>query len=101
MPEPARLRQLRVLVTVLTATMILGLIIILTLVVITFTQERGKSPLALPDTIALPEGMTATQAVTFGAGWIGLVTQDETGALRFVVFDAETGALRKTVLLEP
>ena len=49
---PANLRFLRVLVTVLTATMILGLITIVALLVIRFSQPPR---LSLPDEIALPD----------------------------------------------
>lgn len=86
---PANLRFLRVLVTVLTATMILGLITIVALLVIRFSQPPS---LALPDAIALPEGTTAA-AFTRGRDWYAVVTDDD----RILIFDIATGALRQTV----
>ena len=86
-PVDARtLRYLRLLVTVLTATMILGLLVIIALFVIKFSEARPR--LALPEQIALPEGATAT-AFTRGDGWYAVVTDDE----RILIYGAKTGKL--------
>lgn len=77
-PDPAELRGLkllRVLVTILTATMIAGIV---ALVWLMYTRLPGGAtasppPPALPAAIALPEGATA-QAVTAGPGWWAVVT---------------------------
>jgi Family of unknown function (DUF6476) len=49
----------------------------------------------LPDGFALPEGATA-QAVTFGEGWVAVVTKDD----RILIFGRE-GKLRQEVALAP
>ncbi len=92
-PEPANLRFLRRLVTLLTAVMIAGLVTVIALLVIRLQAPAPVLP-ALPETIVLPEGVTA-DAVTFGEGWIAVVAGD-----RILIFDAETGALRKEVAVE-
>ena len=78
-PDPAELRGLkllRVLVTILTATMIAGIV---ALVWLMYTRLPGGAtasppPPALPAQIALPEGERA-QAVTAGPGWWAVVTE--------------------------
>ncbi|WP_047995669.1 DUF6476 family protein [Puniceibacterium sp. IMCC21224] len=91
LPEPANLKFLRRLVTVLTVTMIAGLIIVLGLLV---TRLGARGP-ALPDTITLPDGTSAT-AFTQGDNWYAVVTKDN----RILIFDRLTGALRQTVTLD-
>jgi len=97
-PDSARLdgnlRFLRLLVTVLTAVMILGLIILIVLFVTRFPGGTAAPalPAALPQSIALPEGAQAS-AVTLGDGWVAVVDR---GA-RILVYDAESGALLHSV----
>ena len=88
--EPANLRFLRRLVTVLTAVMICGLLVIIGL----FVTRLGRlpDPLALPDAIALPDGTRAT-AFTQAADWYAVVTD----AGQILIFDRATGSLRQTV----
>ena len=88
-PLPPDLRFLKLLVTGLTATMILGLITIIGLLVI---RLPGGAP-AVP---ALPEGETV-RAVTFGRGWIAVVTEDD----EILILDAGTGALRQRLAIGP
>ena len=95
-PEPPRLRALRLLVTVLTATMIFGFLTIITLVVITMTQTPAR--LTLPENIALPVGETA-EAFTQGKGWVALVTTDETGTERIRILDAASGTERQVIVI--
>jgi hypothetical protein len=87
-PEPTNLRFLRRLVTVLTATMIGGLFIIIALFVIRFSDR----PAPLPDEITLPDGATAS-AFTQGDGWYAVVTQQNT----ILIFDRGSGALRQSI----
>jgi hypothetical protein len=89
--EPPNIKFLRRLVTVLTATMIFGLLVVIGLLVIRFS---GKAP-DLPDVITLPDGETAV-AFTQGADWYAIVTQ----ANQILIFDRTTGALRQTVEIE-
>ncbi len=90
-PEADRaLRVLRRLVTVLTATMIVGLLVLIALFVTRF--PRTGAAVALPPTLVLPGGGTAT-AYTQGDGWFAVVAD---GA-RIHVYDATSGALRQSV----
>ncbi|MAU53589.1 MAG: hypothetical protein CMN17_14745 [Roseovarius sp.] len=89
---PATLKFLARLVTVLTATMILGLLVIVTLLV---TRFWGGDDLALPEQLVLPEGARAT-AFTRGADWLAVVTQDG----RILIYDRKSGALRQIELIE-
>lgn len=91
MPEPANLRFLRVLVTVLTATMIGGLIAIFTVLVIRFPS--ASAPLALPAAIVLPDGVMA-EAVTVMRGRVLVVSGDE-----ILVF-GDDGAVLQRIALE-
>ncbi|CUH63767.1 hypothetical protein TG4357_00878 [Thalassovita gelatinovora] len=84
-PElPANLKFLRLLVTVLTGTMIVGLLVIITLIVIRF---RDKST-DFPDAITLPDG-TQAQAFTQTKRWYAVVTGED----HILVFSRETGKL--------
>ena len=98
MPEPANLRFLRILVTILTATMILGLLTIVGLFVIKF-MGPATARLTLPDEITLPAGENA-QAVTQGANWIGVVTVDDSGNERIHILNLD-GTPRQVVNITP
>lgn len=85
------MKYLRLLVTVLTSTMILGLLVIIALFVIKFSSG---SP-ALPDGIALPDGTRAT-AFTQGDDWFAVVTTDN----RILIYDRTSGRLRQTLRID-
>ena len=89
--EPGNLRFLRLLVTILTGVMIAGVVVVVALLV---TRLSGDTP-QVPDDLTLPEGVEP-QAVTFGDGWIAVVTTDQ----RIVIFDRTTGKIRQTVTLD-
>ncbi len=89
--EPANLRFLRILVTVLTATMILGVLAIIVLLVMRLQQP---APLALPDQLTLPDGTTAT-AFTQTDDWIAIITDDN----RIVIYE-RNGTLRQTIQID-
>lgn len=76
--------------TVLTATMIFGVLTIIVLLVIRL--QAVQPTVAIPDNLDLPAGVVA-MAVTFGEGWTAVVTTDD----RFLVFDSRTGELRQDV----
>lgn len=85
-------RYLKTLVTAMTVTTILGLIVLITVVVMKFSQATpSQSALPLPDQITLPEGVSA-DAVTMGQGWIAVVSGDE-----ILIFNSADGSLRKRV----
>ncbi len=73
--------------------MIAGLITIIVLFVIRFPSVTAVPP-TLPEHLALPDGLKA-EAVTFGRGWIAVVT--DTGEI--LILDAATGALRQRVAI--
>lgn len=93
--RPPELRFLKLLVSVLAGTMILGLITIIALIVIRFPAAMAPRP-ALPKTVTLPEG-TRAEAVTMGRGWIAVVTDAD----EILILDAATGALRQRVTIAP
>lgn len=80
--------------TALTAIMVGGLLVVITLLVIRLSGGETAVSARLPETITLPAGQSPT-AVTFGAGWIAVVTD----AQQILIFDAETGALRQEVAI--
>lgn len=91
--DPATVKYLRLLVTVLTATMVIGFVIIVVLFVIKFSDAFSAGP-ALPDEIALPEGASPA-AFTQGRDWYAVVTADD----RILIYDRETGDLRQTIAI--
>ena len=78
--------------TILTATMVLGFIVIVVLFVIRFSDAFGPE---LPDTITLPDGSTPL-AFTQGGDWYAVVTQED----QILIYDRESGALRQTIDIE-
>lgn len=78
-------------VTVLTATMIGGVILIIGLIVMRFNAP----PPDLPQTITLPGG---AQAVSFtqGPDWYAVVTDAD----EILIFDRVTGQLKQTVQIQ-
>ena len=88
--EAKNLRFLRILVTTLTVTMIVGLLTIVALLVIRFTGER--TTLSVPEQITLPDGTTVT-AFTRGSDWYAIVTDDD----QILIYDADTNALSQTI----
>ena len=87
--EARTLRFLRRLVTTLTATMILGVLAIVTLLVIRLQTPAGP---ALPPTIALPDGVSAT-AYTQGTGWIAVVTDTD----EILIYDPDGHTIRQRI----
>lgn len=79
---------MRRLVTVLTAVMICGVVLVIGLLV---TRLNRDTPV-LPSEIALPDGARA-QAFTQGGTWYAVVTDRD----QILIFDRLTGALRQTV----
>ena len=88
--EPANLKFLRRLVTVLTGTMIVGVVVIIGLLVMRINSKPATQ--AMPANITLPDGTTAS-AYTVGAGWYAVVTTGN----EILIFDRASGALRQTI----
>jgi len=87
--DPGLVKHLRRLVTVLTATMIIGFIVIVALFV---TRFSGGARPDLPATLTLPEGAEAT-AFTQGSDWIAVVT----AANEILIYDRLSGKLRQSI----
>ena len=90
--EPTQLRFLRRLVTVLTAVMIGGVLLIIALLVIRLNDK----PALLPEMIVLPDGVEA-KAVTMGDNWYGIVTQSD----EILIYYRLRGSLLQRVQIEP
>jgi len=88
--EAKHLRFLRILVTVLTATMILGFLTIVVLFVIRLAP--GPAALILPDEIELPEGARAV-AFTQGGDWYAVVTDGD----EILIYDRSGQTLRQRI----
>jgi len=93
---PASLKFLKLLVTVLTGVMILGVVVIIYLLVTQLT--RLPDPMVLPEMISLPEGQSAT-AFTRGTDWFAVVTEGETGEA-ILIYDLGSGELRRNIPVE-
>ncbi|WP_116131621.1 DUF6476 family protein [Tropicimonas sp. IMCC34043] len=99
--EDARtLAFLRGLVLVLTATMIIGIGVLVVLFATRFPGVKSRPAVSaqrivLPDTLELPAGATVT-AFTQGDGWWAVVTNGD----EILIFDAASGALRQRVAVE-
>lgn len=83
---------LRRLVTVLTVTMIAGVLAVTTLLVIRLSAWRS---IEVPERIALPEDSVA-EAWTMGRGWVAVVTDKN----EILIYDADDGTLRQRVEIE-
>ena len=80
--------------------LIAGIAVIATALVIRLNAV-GSPPLpVLPEALTLPPGERA-RAVTFGEGWIAVVTTDAAGTERIRVLDPATGAERASVEIPP
>ena len=90
--DPATVKYLRLLVTILTGTMVVGFIVIVVLFVIRFSDAFGPK---LPDVITLPDGAEPA-AFTQGGDWYAVVTEDD----RILIYDRDSGELRKTIVLD-
>jgi hypothetical protein len=92
---PPSLRFLKWLVIVLTLTMIGGVITVVGLLVTRMPQAFQAPAPSLPEGFTLPAG-TEAEAVTFGKGWIAVVTTDD----RILIFGGD-GRLRQDVAITP
>ncbi len=85
------MKYLRILVTVLTVTMIAGFLVIVFLFVTKFSEAFGPE---LPDQITLPDGVEAT-AFTQGDTWYAIVTKDQ----KILIFSRDSGSLTQEILI--
>ncbi|GLQ34663.1 hypothetical protein GCM10007939_09460 [Amylibacter marinus] len=91
--EPANLRFLRRLVTLLLIVMILGFITLIALFVMRFSAETERKPLT---SITLPAGVTAS-AYTRGGDWYAIVTADN----QILIYNQSDQSLRQSIQIEP
>ena len=92
--EVKSLKLLRWLVTVLTAVMIVGFVILIGFLV---TQFPGREDgMVLPESITLPDGSQAV-AFTQGSDWYAIVDQSDT----ILIFDRISGDLRQQIAINP
>lgn len=92
---PPSLRLLKWLVVLLTLTMIGGVITVVGLLVTRMPQTFAPQTPVLPSGLKLPDD-TRPAAVTFGTGWIAVVTDDE----RILIY-GKNGTLRQELRLSP
>jgi hypothetical protein len=85
-------------VNALTFALIAGVLVIAATLVIRLSAGPSLPP--LPEAVTLPAGETA-RAVTFGQGWIAVVTADDAGTERIRVMDGASGAPRGTLEIAP
>ncbi|MFV0475559.1 MAG: DUF6476 family protein [Pikeienuella sp.] len=101
--EPPQLRNLRRMVSVLTATLIIGVLaIVATLVIRIMMEEPAGAPAAIgAEAISLPAGEAIT-AIGATANALSVATRDADGAERIRVFHPETGEeLSMTAVTRP
>ena len=91
--EPPQLRNLRLLVTILTSVLIFGMLAMVAIFVIrlgVFTEPAAQKPIAA-ERFVLPDGAEIT-SLGRGVSTVLIATEGPDGEVLFV-FDAETGAL--------
>ncbi|MEM7752416.1 MAG: DUF6476 family protein [Pseudomonadota bacterium] len=91
-PNVGTLRYLKTLVTVLTLTMIVGVVTIVGLLVMRFS---AANEITFPDSILLPEGVVVT-AFTQGEAWYAIVTAED----EILIYSRLTGALSQRIQIE-
>ena len=89
--DEGTLRFLKRLVTVLTATMIGGLLVLIFLFVTRFPVREAP----LPAEITLPAGARAG-AFTQGPGWYAVITQDD----EILIFSRATGQITQRIAIQ-
>ncbi|MDA1239184.1 MAG: DUF6476 family protein [Proteobacteria bacterium] len=89
--EPANLKFLRILVTILTTVMIVGLIIVITLLVV----KLQPSKIQLPQDIVLPKG-TKAMSYSQGIDWYAVTTSDN----KIMIFDGVNGTIRQEISID-
>lgn len=85
----------------LTATMIIGLVVIIAMIVTLFLREPEPKSAPVDDAlkIQVPDGETVI-TVTKGADWNAIVTRDADGKDRLHLFDAATGEIYRSIVID-
>jgi len=81
-------------VTILTASMIAGLVTIIILIVIRVPNVIRKvdDPIPLPSELTLPDGSTAA-TFTQGSDWYAIITTDN----EILIYNRDGGGLRQSI----
>ena len=93
--EPKNLRFLRLLVTVLTITMICGIITLVFLIVIKMKDLNNDFSINIPKEIILPDGKVA-KAFTKGTDWYAIVTESN----EILIYDINTNNIQQVVKIK-
>lgn len=94
-PEPAPIRRLRQLVTLLTLTLIVGMVVIVGLMI--YRLGPGATP-TLPDQIALPSGESLI-SYSRSPDWTVLITRDQSDVQRVHLVAPGQADIRQTVVV--
>lgn len=89
---PRSIRLLQWLVIGLTASLILGVLTMVVVIVIRFAGPPASPPPINAENLELPAGM-APLSVTLGSDWLGVVTTDD----HILIYDRQSGKLRQTL----
>ena len=89
-PRDPGLILLKWLVIALTATMLVGMVVLVTLFIVRF--PRASAP--APTTVDLPDGLEA-QAFTRGRDWIAIVTESD----EILIYDLDGRTLRQRIVV--
>ena len=90
LPDAGLVRFLKILVTALAVTMVVGLIVLIGLFVMRFPDASAP----FPAEIALPDGTTVS-AITRGPDWLLVVTSDG----RALVYSPDGRILRQEIVI--
>lgn len=90
MALPRSVRVLQWLVIALTASMVIGVITVVGVVVTRFPKPPTPP---IPETLRLPADAGAARAVTQGSDWVAVVTDSD----EILILDRTTGDLRQRI----
>ncbi len=95
--EPTNLMFLRILVIILTGSMIAGLVTIIILIVIRVPNviQTVEDPVPLPGSITLPDGTNA-ESFTQSADWYAVITTEN----EILIFNRDDGTLRQKMKIQ-
>jgi predicted PurR-regulated permease PerM len=93
--EPKNLRFLRLLVTVLTITMICGIITLVFLIVIKMKDLNNNFSISLPKEIILPDDKVV-KSFTKGTNWYAIVTESN----EILIYDSNTNNIKQIVKIK-
>ena len=88
-------RFLKILVTTLTVTTIVGLIVLISVIVMRVQAMDAQTEAVTFEDLTLPNGAAAI-GYTKGRDWHAVVTDDD----RILIYDSETGALRQEITVD-